>query len=112
MKTEFRVGDRVRVYLVDAVGNDNDRTGEIVTISQSQNSVYVKTEIGDGWYHLKQLRRLKPKPKAPRGKIGGMVVWIDPVDIDRRFNDRNYIPIGLSKIEPTDIKFIEAEDQT
>lgn len=108
-KKPFQVGDRVAVY-----DNGRRQTGTIGAIDPLSKGFRVDAVDSQqcvawnfGWFHLKQLRRLKKKSKVPRGKIGGRMLWV-------LFNSIGHAVVEYSckKPLPHATRFIEAEDQS
>jgi hypothetical protein len=103
--SKFKVGDRVAVY---------DRTGIFYGFVANVLSNDFLDVTGLEWFvHPKQCRKLVPKKKAPRGKIGGRVVWIIDDCVKRAYEKRvTFCDLSAKKEAVSDIKFIEAEDQS
>lgn len=87
----FKIGDRVKVYCT-ALANCEGK-GKIIDIVNSRVTMWVLLDSGSRiCVHYKQCRKLKPKVKAPKGKVNGRV----------------YI---YNSGGPDQVRFIEAEDQ-
>jgi hypothetical protein len=86
--TNLKVGDRVRILDVDRSMNPSREvtdTGEVTDVNTvSPGAVRVKCDtwkndfMSGSWFHARQLKRLKPKPKPPPQKREGRIksVWL------------------------------------
>lgn len=77
-KKPFQVGDRVIAFACSEFSERYFCKGKIVSINWFRRTVSIQLDFTTAvkTFAFEQCRRLKKKPKAPRGKVGGREVWI------------------------------------